>query len=292
MCGCVSVDRQRFAISSRVEERGCVVSCGVESRLGVTWSYPHYCSSGVCLLLFSSSLFLFTFSHRSFFFFFSFFFLSLFIFINVLHSSMTKSHFVQISFSFTIHWNSTSSPLPKFSPSSLFSIEVGLDGIDGHVFAFGDLNSDKYTDLFVVRSDRKALDIYLWSHDDHSFYLLTDSSVTFPNGSITNVVPGDFNNDGSLDVLIEGRGLSTSSHSPVVLRLHLGNHYQIEKVPIWEGMASDEVLVFDADADLRLDLFGSEVGSGNALIWKNNRMSQTSFEASPVSYLGTPLFRF
>ena len=191
-----------------------------------------------------------------------------------------------MSLSFTIHWDASLSPLPKFSPSSLFSIEVGLDGIEGHVYAFGDLNSDKYTDLFVVRSDKKFLDIYLWSHDDYRFNLISDSSVHFPNGSITNVVPGDFNNDGRLDVLIEGRRHMMSSLSPVTMRLHLGDHKAIEDYPIWEGSASDEVLVFDADADLWMDLFGVDPASGVGVVWKNNRQTQTSFDVSPASFIG------
>ena len=43
----------------------------------------------------------------------------------------------------------------------LYEVDVGLNGTNGHLMAFADLNSDKYTDIVTVNGD--TFDIHLFN---------------------------------------------------------------------------------------------------------------------------------
>ncbi|GAB6026745.1 hypothetical protein CHUAL_013251 [Chamberlinius hualienensis] len=68
------------------------------------------------------------------------------------------------------------------------------------IAAFGDFNSDKLTDIFVLSNEGKKLEIFLASSEQP--YLRPSQLVCSKSQEITSVVPGDFNGDSRLDVLI------------------------------------------------------------------------------------------
>tara|TARA_R110002050_G_scaffold199856_1_gene334694 strand:- start:362 stop:1000 length:639 start_codon:yes stop_codon:yes gene_type:complete len=152
---------------------------------------------------------------------------------------------------------------PEFSSSALYQVDVDLNGVDGHVAAFGDFDSDKYTDLFIVNVNRSAVSVYVWSSAHYSFIQLLASKITLENAKIINVVPGDFNRDGCLDLLVESsipisspaesseeRKKNRASSAPhpttplqtgVHLSLYLGDHSVFGERPVWEETVAEQV---------------------------------------------------
>jgi len=60
-----------------------------------------------------------------------------------------------------------------------------------------------------------------------SFSLLPTATVTIDQTPgrfiITNIVPGDFNHDGKLDVLVMGQADPTNPNGELMMRVYLGN---------------------------------------------------------------------
>lgn len=79
--------------------------------------------------------------------------------------------------------------------------------------AFGDFNSDRRTDLFVVSEDRKTIEVLI-SHPEPPFLRPSESpnglKCTYKSLNIVSVVPGDFDGDGAMDVLILSRNKTVS----------------------------------------------------------------------------------
>ncbi|KAJ7311828.1 hypothetical protein JRQ81_006139 [Phrynocephalus forsythii] len=72
----------------------------------------------------------------------------------------------------------------------------------GTLAAFGDFNSDKQTDLFVLRGDNE-LNIFL--ADQKEPYFKPKVKLPLTNVVITSVVPGDYDGDSQMDVLLTTR---------------------------------------------------------------------------------------
>ncbi|RKO90225.1 hypothetical protein BDK51DRAFT_21778 [Blyttiomyces helicus] len=116
---------------------------------------------------------------------------------------------------------------PSFSTPGLFNIDVGLANVDGIVAALGDFNADKLTDLFVLDSAQHTVTVFAWSEASYSFTPIgtplsydpsSPSSVT-----IVNIVPGDFNYDGKLDLLIMAKADPAKPDGELLLRVYYGN---------------------------------------------------------------------
>ncbi|KAM9070505.1 T-cell immunomodulatory protein isoform X2 [Sarcophilus harrisii] len=71
----------------------------------------------------------------------------------------------------------------------------------GTVAAFGDFNSDKQTDLFVLR-ERNDLIIFLADQKEPYFKPKVTLSMKNQSSLITSVVPGDYDGDSQMDVLL------------------------------------------------------------------------------------------
>lgn len=86
-------------------------------------------------------------------------------------------------------------------------IEVGSLGLPktGLVAAFGDYNADQLLDLFFLSSDQRSLSVYTWDRPSYEWVEKVESRIrTNSDFLIVNVVPGDFDYDGRLDVLLMG----------------------------------------------------------------------------------------
>lgn len=74
------------------------------------------------------------------------------------------------------------------------------------IVAYGDYNSDQFQDIFYLSSDQRSLFIYTWNRSKYTFIEFVPARIrTESDFIITNVVPGDWNYDGRLDVLVYGQ---------------------------------------------------------------------------------------
>lgn len=126
---------------------------------------------------------------------------------------------------------------------------------DGLPAAFGDFNSDEYPDLFVINRNRKTIEILLGSETEP--YLKTNKHLRcdFDN-YVTSIVPGDFDGDALMDVLVTLQTPEDPEINSVVIMWGNGT----------ESLdCSDQKMVFslrgqplamDYNQDMIIDLFG------------------------------------
>jgi integrin alpha FG-GAP repeat containing protein 1 len=133
--------------------------------------------------------------------------------------------------------------------------------------AFGDFNSDEYPDLFVISNHQKAVEILLGSDTEPLFKRSPNLKCDF-NNKVTSVVPGDYDGDGLLDVLV------------TVAETELNNVVHI----LWGGLdrlnCSDmhvkyltlkgQPLAMDHNQDMIIDLFGANK-EGKRTFWLFNK---------------------
>ncbi|KAF9583315.1 hypothetical protein BGW38_009764 [Lunasporangiospora selenospora] len=193
----------------------------------------------------------------------------------------------------------------KYPTSGLYNVDenVGLANIKGTVAAFGDFNGDKFTDIIALSDDQTSFSIYLWDHGSWSFNLLPTATVTIAQTPqpfvITNIVPGDFNRDGRLDVLVMGQADPVRNpNGELMMRVYLGNidsGWEPEFIQV-PSSTSHQPLTFDYNGDTQTDLLGYafegyQAGTSQLSVWKNVYSASNPgkiFEVAPVNFTGEP----
>lgn len=144
--------------------------------------------------------------------------------------------------------------LPFCSASDITASVFG-SVTDGMPAAFGDFNSDKLTDMFVIRDDGKTVEVLLAGEQEP---LLRSAGIKCQfNIPITSVIPGDFDGDAIMDVLITSVNKDDKVKPTRVYALWGGlNHMNCseEDSPILE--MSGQPLMLDYNNDMISDLFG------------------------------------
>lgn len=141
---------------------------------------------------------------------------------------------------------------------ALHNVTAELFGAEawGTLAAFGDLNSDKQTDLFVLR-ERNDLIVFL--ADQNAPYFKPKVKVSFKNHSalITSVVPGDYDGDSQMDVLLTylPKNYAKSELGAVIF---WGQNQTLDpnNMTILNRTFQDEPLIMDFNGDLIPDIFG------------------------------------
>ncbi|XP_072527493.1 T-cell immunomodulatory protein-like [Salminus brasiliensis] len=129
---------------------------------------------------------------------------------------------------------------------------------EGTVAAFGDFNSDKQTDVFVIRKQSELL-IFLADLKAPYFkpkvHLAKD---VFPSDIIiSSVVPGDYDGDSQMDVLLTGHPKGSDVQQTKVF-IFWGNNQtldQADRVDL-NVTFTDQPLVMDFNGDMIPDVFG------------------------------------
>jgi len=186
---------------------------------------------------------------------------------------------------------------PKFSGSQLYLLNaqdsVGIDNIRGQIGCFGDFNSDKYTDLFLIvgNNSETRINVYTWDKVKWTF-VNSSASIAYPY--ISNIAAGDFNYDGKLDLMVSAKNITFNT---TYVRIHLGDHQTLSEEPYAKiDDINSQVTVLDYNNDLHLDLFGeaevaSETNSSQKelkrFIWVN--LGDGTFERLPDPNGGFPL---
>ncbi|KAI8991683.1 hypothetical protein BDF20DRAFT_812771 [Mycotypha africana] len=164
----------------------------------------------------------------------------------------------------------------KYPKNKLYPLEaetIGLKNIDGTVAAFGDFNGDKFTDIFVLSADQTSVSIYRWNHGLYQFQPLPNLQPIQPGFIITNVVPGDYNHDGFLDVLLMGEdNPESNSGREIKLQLYFGNGNDTIETnnAIHLPSAYDSLpIVLDVNGDMKTDILGYAFETKELSVWLN-----------------------
>ncbi|XP_049458316.1 T-cell immunomodulatory protein [Epinephelus fuscoguttatus] len=126
----------------------------------------------------------------------------------------------------------------------------------GKVAAFGDFYADKQTDIFIIR-EQSELVIFL--ADSKTPYFKPKLNLTkdiFPSETvITGVVPGDYDGDSQMDVLLTTQ-IQRSSATTVFI--FWGNNQTLDKSGwlMLNKTFTDQPLVMDFNGDMVPDIFG------------------------------------
>ncbi|OWT41807.1 hypothetical protein C362_00168 [Cryptococcus neoformans Bt1] len=154
---------------------------------------------------------------------------------------------------------------------------LGLSKLDGRVAAVGDWNGDSKLDLFTLSGEAKTVQIHLWNGDKYKYI---PSHTLSLSERIINVIPGDYNHDGHLDLLLmydksEGGGWWGSKAERLGMGVYLGGGpdggFQEESWTLPLSVPS-QPMIYDADGSLRPSLLGyqpTETGE-DVVSWRNN----------------------
>ncbi|XP_048372130.1 T-cell immunomodulatory protein [Sphaerodactylus townsendi] len=146
------------------------------------------------------------------------------------------------------------------------------DQARGTVAAFGDFNSDKQTDIFVLRGGSELI---IFLADQKEPYFKPKVSLKLKS-VITSVVPGDYNGDSQMDVLLTTRPQNQTSAALSVF-IYWGNNQNLDANRNFalEKTFDDEPLIMDFNGDLVPDVFGvpsdslvPEILMGRSLKWQ------------------------
>ncbi|KAF6715117.1 T-cell immunomodulatory protein, partial [Oryzias melastigma] len=125
----------------------------------------------------------------------------------------------------------------------------------GTVAAFGDFNSDKQTDIFVIR---EGSEVVIFLADSKSPYFKPKVQITkdiLPKDTVvTSVVPGDYDGDSQMDVLL------TAQIKPgrTTVFIFWGNNQTLDTSG-WLTLNktfTDQPLIMDFNGDMIPDVFG------------------------------------
>ncbi|KAM9765327.1 T-cell immunomodulatory protein [Menidia menidia] len=140
---------------------------------------------------------------------------------------------------------------------ALQDVTADLFGADGYgtVAAFGDFNADKQTDIFVIR-ERSELMIFLADSTPPYFKPKVQISKDhLPKGTvITSVVPGDYDGDSQMDVLLTAQIASDKT----TIFVFWGNNQTLNMVGsvMLNKTLTDQPLIMDFNGDMIPDIFG------------------------------------
>lgn len=130
------------------------------------------------------------------------------------------------------------------------------DKLDGMPAAFGDFNSDELTDVFVVKNDGYVMEIMQASSNDEPLLFPMPGRKCRFTEKITSVVPGDFDGDVFMDVLVTTFNTETSLTTAHVI---WGNDQRLNCSSELVIKMTGQPLAIDYNQDMIIDLFGMDV---------------------------------
>ncbi|KAH9934948.1 uncharacterized protein B0H18DRAFT_1182116 [Fomitopsis serialis] len=136
---------------------------------------------------------------------------------------------------------------------------MGVDD-DGNIIAFGDFNGDQFLDLLGLASDRQTLSVYLWDHEEYTF---RKSAVFRHPQRVYNVIPGDFTQDGRLDLLVLSQAASASQLAVHLYRAQSGGGFELHPVSGPPSVMAQPIPM-DMNGDLKIDLIGASQAARQA----------------------------
>ncbi|KAH8246266.1 hypothetical protein KR038_008179 [Drosophila bunnanda] len=159
---------------------------------------------------------------------------------------------------------------------------------EGIVAAFGDFNSDELTDVFLIRDQMKTLEI-LCGHDTEPL-LTVGPYCHYADKTIVSVIPGDFDGDALMDVLVNLKASGSKGDTYDVV-INWGNTTDLKcsQEPLFRSRG--EVMALDFNRDMIIDLYGlDENGVRTFWIFSSSRQPpQVVHQAEPTEIKGNSL---
>ncbi|KAG9261222.1 T-cell immunomodulatory protein [Astyanax mexicanus] len=157
----------------------------------------------------------------------------------------------------------------------------------GTVAAFGDFNSDKQTDIFIIREQSELL---IFLADLKAPYFKPKVHLTknaFPSdfSIISSVVPGDYDGDSQMDVLITGHPKSSDGQQTKII-VFWGNNQTLDQdgKVVLNGTYTDQPLVMDYNGDMIPDIFGGVDGVTEVCFLRDRKPSCKTALSTEVKF--------
>ncbi|XP_011861726.1 PREDICTED: T-cell immunomodulatory protein [Vollenhovia emeryi] len=135
--------------------------------------------------------------------------------------------------------------------------------LNGMPAAFGDFNSDELTDVFMLR-ESQTVEIFLAAEQEPLLRPKPDLSCPFKD-HVTSVVPGDFDGDVFMDILV-----TTFNREQKLTYVHIlwGGNGHLNCSDEWNPLIEmrDQPLAVDYNQDMIIDLFGVDK-HGKRMFW-------------------------
>uniref|UniRef100_A0A671TQM7 Integrin alpha FG-GAP repeat containing 1 n=1 Tax=Sparus aurata TaxID=8175 RepID=A0A671TQM7_SPAAU len=153
----------------------------------------------------------------------------------------------------------------------------------GTVAAFGDFYADKQTDIFIIR------EMVIFLADSKTPYFKPKVNITknIFNAIITSVVPGDYDGDSQMDVLLTAQ-ISTNQWTTVFI---FWGHNQSLDTSGWLTLNktfADQPLVMDFNGDMIPDIFGTTDATSTEVCYLTNREQKCEIALSPPVKMRIP----
>ncbi|XP_008290227.1 T-cell immunomodulatory protein, partial [Stegastes partitus] len=164
--------------------------------------------------------------------------------------------------------------LGQYNTFALQDVTTDLFGAAnyGTVAAFGDFNSDKQTDIFVIREQSEVVIFLADSKPPYFKPKLNISKHILPSDAvITSVVPGDYDGDSQMDVLLTAQ---INSKKETVF-IFWGNNQTLD-MEGWLRLNksfTDQPLVMDFNGDMIPDIFGVTNPHSTEVCYLTNRVA-------------------
>ncbi|XP_030582043.1 T-cell immunomodulatory protein [Archocentrus centrarchus] len=123
----------------------------------------------------------------------------------------------------------------------------------GTVAAFGDFNADKQTDIFLIKNQSELVILLADSKPPYFKPKVHVKDILGKGTGITSVVPGDYDGDSQMDVLLTG-----PDNQNTVVFIFWGNNQTLD-IGGWVKLNrtfTDQPLVMDFNGDMIPDIFG------------------------------------
>lgn len=162
--------------------------------------------------------------------------------------------------------------------------------VQGQPAAFGDFDSDELTDIFILKDQGHTIEIMFGSNVEPFLKQRNgQTKCSFVKHQITSVVPGDFNGDALMDLLVTVKNLTTPSG--VLSYFSMSESQKIDPDLdvhiLWGGLTNlkcaneeqplftivDQPLVINYDTNMIVDLFGVKKmanGTKQRMFWLFN----------------------
>ncbi|SHG95761.1 Por secretion system C-terminal sorting domain-containing protein [Chryseolinea serpens] len=162
---------------------------------------------------------------------------------------------------------------------------------DGAV-AWGDFDNDRYLDLVIMGVDQVLGTDQVILLKNAGADKFTKMAAPFDGVSGGNVVPGDMDNDGDLDVIVTGWKRNGTNAASTTAYVNTNGAFAKQNVAL-PALIFSHVALGDADNDLDLDLVvsGSEIGSllnGKTYLYINSPATANTRPTAPASLQATP----